>query len=69
MAAGLGAGGFALVFLILGLLLGANRTVALGLSSLVGAAVFGFALYSSLDFEFQEEVLSVVETFSVGDVQ
>jgi predicted AlkP superfamily phosphohydrolase/phosphomutase len=46
MATGLGGGGFALVFLVLGLLLRANRTLALGLSALVGAIVFGIALYA-----------------------
>jgi predicted AlkP superfamily phosphohydrolase/phosphomutase len=50
MALGLGGGGFALVFLVVGLVLRSNRNLALGLAATVGLIVFGVALYAILNY-------------------
>ena len=50
MAVGLGGGGFALVFSLLGLVLRVNRTLALGLSGLVGGVVFASTLYMIFEY-------------------
>jgi predicted AlkP superfamily phosphohydrolase/phosphomutase len=50
MALGLGGGGFALVFLVVGLILRANRAPSLGLSALVGLAIFAIALHAIFSY-------------------